>query len=438
MIIVDRALAARAEAGKPIRVGLIGAGFQGRAIARQLLTAVPGIDLVAIANRTLPRARQAFTDCGVEDVDAVDSVHALERTIARDRHAVTDNPDAVCESGTIEVVIEATGTIEHACRSVVRAIDGGKHVVLVNAELDATLGPVLKVRADRAGRIITNCDGDQPAVQMNLYRFAKSIGMTPLLCASMKGLLDPYRTPETQASFARRVGQSPVAVTSYADGTKLSFEQAVVANAAAMRVATRGMRGYAYDGYVDEPGHLALYDVDELRELGGIVDYVLGAKPNAGVLVLCAHDDSFHHSYLELYKLGPGPLYCLYTPYHLCHLEVPHSIARAVLFGDAAIAPTAGPAVQVVATAKRDLKAGEAIDGIGGYMTFGQCENADVARALRLLPMGLAEDCRLTRNVRRDEVLTYDDVEIPGGRLSDALWSEQESLFGAERAAIDG
>jgi predicted homoserine dehydrogenase-like protein len=139
------------------------------------------------------------------------------------------------------------------------------------------------------------------------------------------------------------------------------------------------------------------------------------------------HDHPVQQHYLELYKVGPGPLYCFYNPYHLCHFEVPNTVARAVLFGDAAIAPTGPPSVDVVATAKTDLASGTVLDAIGCYMTYGLAENADVTTAERLLPLGLAEGCRLRRDIAKDEVLTYDDVDLPEGRLSDRLRAEQSA-----------
>lgn len=132
---------------------------------------------------------------------------------------------------------------------------------------------------------------------------------------------------------------------------------------------------------------------------------------------------------MDLYKLGEGPLYTFYRPYHLCHFEVPATLARAAIFKDATIAPLDGPRVEVVAAAKRDLRAGEELDGIGWYMTYGLCENSPVVQRDGLLPMGLAEGCRVTRDVSRDEVLTYADVEVPGGRLADALAEEQQARF---------
>src|SRR5207247_1988410 len=204
------------------------------------------------------------------------------------------------------------------------------------------------------------CDGDQPGVQMNLYRFVKGLGLTPLLCGNIKGLQDHYRNPTTQEGYATKWGLSPQMATSFADGTKISFEQAIVANGTGMRVAQRGMLGYEVSSHVDELTDR--YDIEQLRALGGIVDYVVGA-------------------------------------------------------------------------AQIELKAGQVLDGIGFYMTYGQCENAQLAQAEQLLPMGVAEGCRLKRDIGRDQVISYQDVDLPIGRLTDRLRAEQAVRFGRLGAA---
>lgn len=429
MILVDGALRRRQEEGRPVRVGMIGAGFMGRGIANQIVNSVPGMELVAISNRTPAEAERAYREAGVTELAAVGTEAELEQAIRAGRPAVTDDPLLLCHAGGIDALIEVTGAVEFGAQVTLEAVTHGRHVVSMNAELDGTVGPILKAYADRAGAILTASDGDQPGVQMNLWRFVRGLGLTPLLCGNVKGLQDPYRTPETQRAFAERWGQKPTMVTSFADGTKISFEQAIVANGTGMTVAKRGMYGFDHAGHVDEA--TALYDVDELRALGGIVDYVVGAKPGPGVFVFATHDDPKQRHYLNLYKLGEGPLYSFYTPYHLCHFEVPLSVARVVLFGDAVLQPLGGPLVEVIATAKRDLRAGEVLDGLGGFMTYGECERAGVTRAERLLPIGVAEGCKLVRDVPKDAALTYDDVELPEGRLVDRLRAEQEERFGA-------
>ncbi len=427
MIIVDRALEERAKAGKPIRVGMIGSGFMGRGVANQIINSVPGMELVAIANRTVATAERAYGEAGVDGVRLVDDAVELGRTIEHGIPAITADPYAICAAERVDAIVECTGAVEFGAHVITAAIEYGKHVVTMNAELDGTVGPLLKVRAEKAGVILTGCDGDQPGVEMNLVRFVRSIGLTPLVCGNIKGLQDPYRNPTTQEGFARRWGQDPAMVTSFADGTKVSFEQAMVANATGMTVAKRGMIGADHTGHIDELTER--FDVDELRSLGGVVDYVVGAKPGPGIFVLGAHDDPKQRHYLELYKLGTGPLYSFYTPYHLCHFEVPLSVARAVLFADPVIQPLAGPTVEVVATAKTDLVGSSVLDGLGGYDTYGQAERADVTASERLLPMGVAEGCRLRHDVTKDYVLTYDDVVLPDGRLIDRLRAEQVAMF---------
>jgi predicted homoserine dehydrogenase-like protein len=274
MIIVDRALEERAATGNPVRFAMVGCGFMGRGLVNQVVRSTPGMELVAIANRRLDPARQAYADAGVTDVVEVDSPVALDVAVRAGRSVVTEDPTVVCRAESVDAIVEVTGAVEFGAHATLDAVGHGKHVILVNAELDGTVGPILKAYADQAGVILSACDGDQPGVLMNLYRFVKGIGVAPLLCGNIKGLQDRYRNPTTQQGFAERWGQNVHMVTSFADGTKISFEQAIVANATGMTVARRGMYGHDWDGHVDEA--TSLYDVDELRSLGGIVDYVVG------------------------------------------------------------------------------------------------------------------------------------------------------------------
>lgn len=429
MILVDRALEEREKSGRPILVAMVGAGFMGRGIALQLNRFTRGIRLVAIVNRSLENARRAFLEARCEPVREVTSAVELDRTITANEYAVTQDFDAVATCPSIEAVIEVTGSIEYGAGVVLRAIEHAKHVVLMNTELDAVLGPILKNRADRAGVVYTVSDGDQPGVILNLYRFLRGIGVTPLLCGSIKGLHDPYRNPTTQEGFARRWGQKPKMVASFADGTKISFEQASVANATGMQVGRRGMYGPSVPPGTSIMEAASWYPREVLDQPGGIVDYAVGASPAPGVFIIGRQDDPIQQHYLNLYKLGEGPYYVFHTPYHLCHLEVPNSIGRAVLFGDATVAPEAGLRVEVITAAKTDLKPGDVLDGFGGYHTYGLAENFATAAQEKLLPMGFAEGCRVLRPIAKDVSLTWDDVAVPEGRLCDRLRSEQNLLF---------
>jgi len=430
MLVVDKALEAREREGRPVRVAMVGAGFMGRGIALQIIKYTKGMRLAAISNRHIESARRAYSEAGVREVQPVTTVEEVEIAVERGQPCITEDPMLLCEASGIDALIEVTGSVEFGAQVALKAIRGGKHTIIMNAELDGTIGPILKVYADRSGVVFTNSDGDQPGVIMNLYRFVKGIGVKPVLCGNIKGLHDPYRNPTTQEAFARKWGQKPHMVTSFADGTKISFEQAIVANATGMRVAKRGMYGPTVPPGTPIKEVVHLFPLDALMDGNGIVDYVVGAEPSPGVFVLGTIDDPIQKHYLNLYKLGTGPLYCFYTPYHLCHFEVPTTIARAVLFGDSTIAPLSGPVVDVVATAKVDLKEDQVLDGMGFYMTYGQCENSDVVRAQELLPIGLAEGCRLERDIPRDHVLTYADVSLPGGRLCEKLRAEQNAFSG--------
>jgi predicted homoserine dehydrogenase-like protein len=430
MIIVDTALKKRQTENNPVRVGMIGAGFMGKGIALQICQYVPGMKLVAIANRTISNARKAYTKAGISEIFEINNLKSLEDNIKSGKFSITDKPELLCEADGIDAILEVTGTVEFAIPIILKAFEHHKHVILMNAEVDGTVGPILKIYADKAGVIFTGADGDQPCVQMNLFRFVKSIGAKPVLCGNIKGLHDPYRNPTTQEGFAKKWGQNPSMVTSFADGTKISFEQAIVANATGMHVGKRGMFGPTVKSGTplnDVIQHL--FPLESLESGNGIVDYVVGASPDPGVFVLGMYKNPQQQHFLNLYKLGEGPLYLFYTPYHLCHFEVPNTLARAVLFNDAAITPLEGPMVDVVAVSKTNLKKAKVLDGLGQYMTYGLCENYQTARKENLLPIGIAEGCILKKDIIKDQVLTYDDIELPIGRQCDKLRLEQDAYF---------
>src|SRR5438552_11452308 len=430
MILVDRALKAREEQGKPIRVGMIGAGFMGQGLTNQIVHSVPGMRMAAIYNRKPERAQGVYRYAGCEDAKVLHSQASLDEAVRRGLPAVAEDPYTICRSPEIDVLIDVTGSVEFGSRVILEAFAHGKSVVLMNAEVDATIGPILRVYAKKYGQILSACDGDEPGVQMNLVRWVKGLGLTPRVVGNVKGLQDPYRNPTTQKGWAERWGQNAAMVTSFADGSKISFEQSIVANATGFKVRSRGMsRGVKYDGSIMDIQNL--YDIEELRALGGIVDYTVG-PPLTKVFILAEHPDPKQRHYLNHYKMGEGPLYPFWTPYHLVHFEVPNAIARVVLFGDEVAPPLGGPVVEVCAVAKRDLSAGEVLDEYGMYMTYGEAVNAAEMSAMRYLPEGLVQGCTLRRAIAKDHVLTYDDVALPAGRLADRLRSEQYRHFRGE------
>ena len=427
MIIVDNALRAREAEGRPIRVGLLGAGFMAQGLTNQIRNSVLGMELVAIYGRKPQKAIDILRYAGDENSLVVTTLGEFEDAVRAGRSVVTEDASLLSQSDQIDAIMDVTGSVEFGARIALEAFRHGKHFVAMNAELDATLGPILHRYAERNGVQFSACDGDEPGLQMNLYRWVRGLGLEPRVMGNVKGLQDPYRNPETQKGFAEKWGQNPAMVTSFADGSKISFEQTIVANATGARVLKRGMsRGVPFEGSpLDLP---TLYDIDEVRETGAIVDYTVGPS-SVKIFCLAEHADPKQQHYLSLYKMGEGPLYPFWVPYHLPHFEAPNSIARVVLFGDNVAPPVGGPQVEVCAVAKRDLRAGESLDEYGMFMTYGEAVNAEEMSAGRYLPEGLVEGCQLLRDVPQDAVVTYDDVELPPDRVADRLRAEQYREF---------
>ena len=428
VIAADTVLAQRESDGNPVRVAMVGAGVTARMIALQLATPILGMRLVAIANRTVEKATQAFSNAGVPDAEVVLDLGRLEENVHRGRASVVKEPNLVCQAGNIDVIIEVTGTVEFGAHVASAAIGHRKHVVLVNAELDSTVGPILKFHAERAGVVLTNADGDEPGVAMTLLRYLRSVGLKPVAAGNLKGMIDRYRTPETQREFATKYNQDAAKVTSFADGTKLSMETCILANATGFKVGQRGMYGPKC-AHVREMAKLL--PLDQLLA-DGLVDYALGAEPHTGAFVIVHEEHPRKQKELAYYKLGDGPCYVFYTPYHLPHIQIASTIARAALFGDPTVTPLGAPICEVITIAKRNLQIGEVLDGVGGFMAYGVIENAPISAKQNLLPMGVSEGCRLLRNIPKDQPITYADIELPQGRLCDQLRAEQYRHFRGE------
>jgi predicted homoserine dehydrogenase-like protein len=422
---VDTALQQREAAGRPIRVGMVGAGATGRAIALQLGTPVPGIRLVAIANRTPAHGERAFREAGITAWHRVGNAREAESAIARGTPVLTEDPYLLTACDAVDVIVEVTGTVEAAAQVALSAFRQGKHVVLVNAELDSLIGPILKAKADAAGVVVTHTDGDEPGVAMTLLRYLRSLGLSPVAAGNIKGMVDYHRTPETQRAFAEKHDQDARKVTSFADATKLSMEATVLANATGFHVGRRGMYGPA----CQEVREMAnLLPADKMLS-SGLVDYALGAAPHTGAFVIVHEESPLKKTQLTYYKLGNGPFYVFYTPFHLPHIQIASTIGRAVIHHDATVAPISGPVCEVVTVAKRDLKVGESLDGIGGFCTYGLIDNTTAARATSALPIALSEGCVMRRNVSKDTVLSFEDVQPPASGLIQELWREQNARW---------
>jgi hypothetical protein len=380
MIIVDSALAGRVAAGAPpIRIGMIGAGFMASGVVLEVNLAYPdSMRVTAIANRTPERAVRAYAEAGQEGAVLCDSAAALARAVEAGRPAVTEDPMLVATSPHVDVLLEVTGAVGEALPVVLAAIAHGKHVALMNAELDGTVGPLLKRKAEAAGVVYTNVDGDQPGVEMNLWRFVRGLGVTPVLCGNI-GAAGPLPHPDHPGRLRRALGAEP------GDGDELRRRHQDL-----LRAGDRGQR-HRHDRR--EARHARLHGGGRHADRRGGEALGPGAaarRPRHRRLprrrrprprrLRARHRHPRQRHYFELYKLGEGPLYCFYTPYHLCHFEVPATLARAVLFGDATIAPAGRPRVEVVALAKRDLREGEDRRA-RRYTVYGEAETAEATGA---------------------------------------------------------
>ena len=418
-------LAKRERKGEMINVAITGAGFIGRGMVYQI-DRTPGMRTALIINRTAKRAIDAFIHSGRrgDDIIVSDDGGALQRAIDAGDAAVTTRADMLRELRGIDVVVEVTGAVEYGAEVALYAIEGGKHIVMMNAETDATVGCALKRRADQAGVVYTNSDGDQPGVLKRLVNYVQGLGFDVVAAVNCKGFMDIHATPETIRPWAEKQNTSLPMTTAFTDGTKMNIENAVLANATGLVPDVRGMHG------VETNLANALADCLAVFTRRGVVDYTLGGDFGGGVFVIGRGEDPVMiQPYMQYLKMGGGPEYLFFRPYHLCHYETPLSIAEAVLDGEPTIAPLGRPVVEVATIAKRDLKPGDVLDGIGGYMCYGEIDTA--AGASGLLPIGLAEGAVMMRPVMGDRPIAYDAIELPRESLLMQLRREQDRLADA-------
>jgi predicted homoserine dehydrogenase-like protein len=420
-----RELQRRESRGQPIRTAVIGAGFMGKGLVYQL-SKMPGMRPSLIVNRTADKAVAAYVESGYkrETIFISDDPARLAVAIAENRPTVSTQPEIAGQIPTLDVVIEATGAVELGAREALSCIKNKKHFISLNAETDGTLGCLLKRKADTAGSVYSNADGDQPGVIMRMIEYCKGCGFDVLAAVNCKGFMNADATPDSIREWAVKQNTSPRMTCAFTDGTKMNIEQNVVCNAAGLIPAKRGMIG------VTTSQKTAVKDFEATGALSderGIVDYTLGGDFGGGIFII-AHGKNreFVQPYLKYLKMGDGPNYMFFRPYHLCHIETPLSAAEAVIYREPTIAPRGKPVAQTITIAKRDLNAGDMLDGIGGFNQYGQLEVAEKARGL--LPIGLADNVRLTRNFKKGDPIPEDAVELNEQSLLVKLWREQQKM----------
>jgi predicted homoserine dehydrogenase-like protein len=380
----------------------------GRGLFYQCCT-TPGIRCVGIADIEIEKVEACAAMMGRASV--------VVRTAREAREAVNRGTVAVCEDGMLlaecegaDVFIESSNCIGPAARFAIAAVESGKHLVLMNSEIDLVFGPHLAELARRNGVVYTSCDGDQHGVLKHVVDDLSLWGFELVMAGNMKGFLDRTANPTTIVPEADKRNLGYKMCTAYTDGTKLCIEMALLANALGMATPVPGMHG-PRAGHVREV--LDLLDVDSLwHRHGPFVDYVLGAQPDGGVFAIGRCDKPYQREMMAYYKMGKGPLYLFYRPYHLCHVEAMECIAEAALDGRSLLSPAAGLRTNVFAYAKRDLRPGETLDGIGGYACYGLIDNCGDGGAHAGLPICLAEGVAVRRPVRKDEPLMLEDVEF--------------------------
>lgn len=439
----------RARAAYPIAVGVVGVGRMGRGIVDQIAT-MTGMRVRALADMDGERALRGLTENGWdrEHVRVTDRLDTAIDALRAGQAVATQDPLLVPRL-KLEAVVEATGDPETGARVASTAIEHRCHTVMLNVEADVVVGPLLAARARQAGVVYTLAAGDQPGAIFEMVDWAQTLGFE-VVCAGRGTVLFPddhHATPETYAEQAARNRMNPKMYTEFRDGTKSQLEMAAVSNVLRMPPARRGMhephctwqdlgRTFALKedgGLLDRPGV-----VDMANAVDEHGDYVHQDKVFPGVFVVVTSPHPGVRSAMgSLFEPGFGgtaqqwgPNWGLFRPYHLACVEVPMSIARAVIQGRPTGDMSGGPTAELITVAKRDLKPGDELDGGGGYTVYGLSERYDVARQERLLPFGFAyEGSRVQRAVAKDEPLTWDDVEADTDSELWRMWEEQSRRF---------
>ena len=431
MIGLNYELEERAISGNPVKIGLIGTGQMGTDVVAETKM-MKGIRVVATADIDVNRAIAAYQIAKIEDEvvlaetpeQADAAVEAGKLVAVRDYRIITDMKN-------VDVMLEATGNPEVGARVALRSARNGKDISMMNVETDITVGPILHWYAKQKGVLYALAAGDEPAACKELYDFATSLGFT--IVAAGKGKnnpLDRHATPTDPAVMkeAARRGLSPNMLIEFVDGSKTMIEMAAVSNATGLVPDVRGMHGPDTDrDHLNQT--FALKQDGGILNKMGVVEYGVG-RVAPGVFIIVRSDHPRLREALILRDMGNGPYYTLFRPFHLCSIEVPLTCAMLALRHKSNMVPMDHLVAEVFATAKRDLAAGDILDGIGGTCYYGLVDTYQAAQAERLLPIGLASGSRMLRPVPIDQPISMDDVEMKPSTVLDlhrlqAKWFEQ-------------
>ncbi len=432
-----RDLRERAATGRPVRIGLIGSGEMGTDIVARVAH-MEGIEIGAISELNPVNAHKAvdiaFREKGhSRDASSADSVNAA---IEAGKIAVTSDANAILNSGLIDVVIDATGIPAVGAEIGLRAMEHGKHLVMMNVEADVTIGAYLKSEADRLGVTYSLGAGDEPSSCMELIEFVSAMGHR--IVAAGKGKNNPLNidaTPPAYEEEAIRRHMNVRMLVEFVDGSKTMVEMAAIANATGLVPDVAGMHGPA--ATLDQLNKVLIPKADGgVLNRVGVVDYSIGKGVAPGVFVVAEMDHPRIWERMEDLKMGKGPYFTFHRPYHLTSLEVPLTCARVVLYGKPDMVPLAKPVAEVCAVAKKDMAVGERLDQIGEFCYRAWVMETAVARADGAIPCGLLAGGTVTAPIRKGELITYANAKPADGSRIAALRARQDELvYGVKEAA---
>jgi predicted homoserine dehydrogenase-like protein len=405
------ALDERERLGRPVRVGIVGAGQMGTDLLVQIAQ-MPGIDVLAACDKDTARISEgcqiAGPSCRVPK--PVSTAAEMRTAIRSERLAAVTSPELICQSHDIDVVIDATGNPSAGAGVALTAIAAGKHIVMMNVEADVTVGAYLSEAARRAGVVYTLGAGDEPTAAMELIRFVKALGY-PVIAAG-KGKNNAFNvdaTPDDCREEALKRNMNPRMLVEFVDGSKTMVEMVAIANATGLVPDIPGMHGPAAPR--DQlQNYFCPKEEGGLLGRKGVVDFTVAKGVAPGVFCVAEMRHPRVRERMADLHLGPGPYYSFFRPYHLTSLEVPLSAAAAVIFGESHMRSRPVPVAEVGAVAKRRLEPGETLDRIGEYAYRGFSLTRQDAKARNALPIGLAQGATVTRPVEKGELLTYASV----------------------------
>lgn len=430
MLGINRKLEELEERKEKIRVAIIGSGKMGRGLVSQMFS-VKGMRPSLVIDRTIEKIIKAYTIAGVDKGDVV-----IAKTLSEINVALENNKFVACDdfqlaskADLIDVVVDATGNPEAGARIAIDSISNGKHIVALNVESDAVVGPILHRLAKSAGVVYTGTAGDEPGAAMELFDFADALGFEVLAIGKGKNNpIDLDANPTNVREQALKVGLKPRMLASFKDATNTMIEMTCLANATGLVPDIRGMHGPSSDTK-GLPRIFSLKEEGGILNKYGVVDYVKGIAP--GVFAIISSPKEQIRKDLEYASMGSGPNYILYRPYHLTSLETPLTIARAYIYNEPTIAPLGRQVAEAITVAKRDLKKGEKLDGIGEYTVYGSIETYDVAKKEGFVPIGLINKNAVAKqDIKKGQFITYDMVELDNSSLIYKLRKLQEDLIG--------